>query len=415
VLAFALSLSACQGALDHTGDAQRALAPAHSSALALSADGSRLYVVHPDADAVSVLELESRHILHERQLGAAPPAPDAAGHYAPSVQPRAAALSGKGDLLYVTGQRSGRIYALDAQSLEVRVEAPACSEPIGVLLSADDANVYVACSQDDMILELSARDLQRVTAVPSARKPWALAWAADRSTLLATHLLGPGVSSFKTQPLAAQALKPLRDGVFEPDAGMLDVPIAMDNSKHPHGVVRGIYDVAARPGSSELWVAHVMLGTDTAQPALDFERTVFPALSVLDGSGKDLARLSVQAAPGDDGAFGDVVSGPHALTFSDDGALAFVVDTNSEDLLVVDAEQRLETQLIRPLPGHMPEAVVYADGKLYVQERNTQTIATFRVQRSAAGLPGAQAAQRLLAADEGHEEREGEYLRGDLG
>ena len=41
-------------------------------------------------------------------------------------------------------------------------------------------------------------------------------------------------------------------------------------------------------------------------------------------SGVQVARLSVQATAGDGQAFGDVVSGPHALTFSDDGKLAFV-------------------------------------------------------------------------------------------
>ena len=40
-----------------------------------------------------------------------------------------------------------------------------------------------------------------------------------------------------------------------------------------------------RPGTSELWVAHLMLGTDTPQPTLDFQSTVFPALSVFDGGG----------------------------------------------------------------------------------------------------------------------------------
>jgi hypothetical protein len=125
-----------------------------------------------------------------------------------------------------------------------------------------------------------------------------------------------------------------------------------------------------------------MLGTDTAQPELDFKRTAFAAVSILDGSGTQLARLSVQANPGDDGAFGDIVSGPHALAFSDDGKLAFVVDTNSEDVLVIDAEQRIETQLLRPLPGHMPESVVFAAGKIYIQERNTEDIAAFRVERA---------------------------------
>jgi hypothetical protein len=44
-----------------------------------------------------------------------------------------------------------------------------------------------------------------------------------------------------------------------------------------NGEVRGLYDVALRPGSDELWTVHLLLATATPQPALDFETTVFPA------------------------------------------------------------------------------------------------------------------------------------------
>ena len=72
------------------------------------------------------------------------------------------------------------------------------------------------------------------------------------------------------------------------------------------------------------------------------------------------------------GAFGDVVSGPHALGFSPDGSLAFVADADSEDVLVVDAVHRVELALVRPLPGHQPEGIAVShDGHVYVDERNS--------------------------------------------
>lgn len=353
----------------------------HSSALVVSPDGARLYVTHPDADSVSLLDAGDGRVLRQQLLAADMPAPDAMGQYTPAVAPRALALSKAGDRLYVTGQRSGHVYVLDATTLAVQRDAFVCAEPIGVLLSADDASVFVACSQDDQVLQLSALDLGLSAKVDCDRKPWALAWAGQ--TLLATHLLGPGLSGFSTSPLALAATRVLADGVYAPDAGALDVPIAEDHSTHPHGLVRGIYAVSARPDSEELWVAHLMLGTDTAQPVLDFQRTVFPALSILDFQGTQQARLSVQTQPSDDAAIGDVVSGPHALTFSDDGKLAFVVDANSEDLLVIDTDQRVELQLVRPLPGHLPEAVAFSHGKVYVQERNSEDVAVFRVEQRA--------------------------------
>ena len=348
----------------------------HTSPIAIDPTGTLLFVVHPDADSVSVVDLASRKIVHELLLAAAAPSVDELGRYAPAVGPRALALDSAGRTLYVTGQWSGRVYAIDVASGTISRTTPAavCSEPIGVLVSADDAKVFVACAQDDEVVELAASDLSLVAAVPCPRKPWALAWAPDGTTLYATHLLGPGVSAFATTPLALTTTFPLADGP------------ASNDQNEPHGPVRGIYDAAVRPGTSELWVAHLMLGIDTPQPALDFQSTVFPALSILGPTGNQLARLSVRANPGDGQAFGDVVSGPHAITFSADGGLAFVADTDSEDVLIVDTAARVETQIIRPLPGHMPEGIVWAGGEIYVQERNSEDVAAFKVGKGASGI-----------------------------
>jgi cytochrome c peroxidase/DNA-binding beta-propeller fold protein YncE len=365
----------------------------HSSPIAIDPAGKQLFVVHPDADSVSVLDLTSRTIVHELLLAAAPPALDDLGRYAPAVGPRALALDSTGQTLYVTGQWSGLVYAIDVASGTLARATPAavCSEPIGVLVSADDTKVFVACAQDDEVVELGAGDLSLVAAVPCPRKPWALAWAGpgNDTTLYATHLLGPGVSAFATTPLSLTTTFPLADG---PDG---------DDPTEPHGPVRGIYDAAIRPGTSELWVAHIMLGIDTPQPALDFQSTVFPALSILDPTGDQLARLSVQANPGDGEAFGDVVSGPRAITFSSDGGLAFVADTDSEDVLIVDTTARVETQIIRPLPGHLPEGIVWAGGEIYVQERNSEDVAAFIVGKGASGITATAdgAAFATLAAD----------------
>jgi YVTN family beta-propeller protein len=354
----------------------RAVQP-HSSVIAADPIARRLYVLHPDADSVTVIDRATRQIVHEVLLASALPARDASGRYAPAVGPRALALDSTGQTLYVTGQWSGSIYAIDTASGTVARSAAVCSEPIGVLVSADDASAFVACAQDDEVVELRTSDLAVVSSVPCLRKPWTLAWAGDGRTLLATHLLGPGVSSFATGPLAAGPTSTLADG---PPG---------DDATEPHGVVRGLYDALVRPGTSELWIAHLMLGIDTPQPTLDFQRTVFPALSILSlsgGSGTQVDRLSVHVMPGDGGAFGDVVSGPRALAFSDDGGLAFVADTDSEDLLVVDATARVEAQIVRPLPGHLPEGVLWVGGELYVYERNSEEIAAFTVTRTAAGV-----------------------------
>lgn len=85
-----------------------------------------------------------------------------------------------------------------------------------------------------------------------------------------------------------------------------------------------------------------MLGTETPQPALDFETTVFPALTVVrsDGTARRTLSVDVQDIARTDGSFGDVVSGPHAVAFTADGGFA-----------LVDAKTEVEAALLRPLPG----------------------------------------------------------------
>jgi YVTN family beta-propeller protein len=347
----------------------------HSSPIATSPDGTRLFVVHPDADSVSILDAATRAIVREVLLAVKAPAL-VANRFDPAVSPRALALDSHGATAFVTGERSGHLYAIDAASGAVKGSVAVCSEPIGVVVSRDDAHVFVACSQDDEIVEVAAAGLTVEGSVACPRKPWSLAWGADGATLYATHLLGPGVSVFATQPLALTTTWNVVDG---PPSGDGD-------PDEPHGEVRGLYDAMIRPGTSELWVAHLMLGTDTPQPTLDFQSTVFPALSVFDGAGAQLARLSITANPGDGGALGDIVSGPRAIAFSDDGRYAFVADADSEDVLVIDAVKRVEATIVRPLPGHLPEGLVWSNGELYVQERNSEDVAAFHVDSADGGL-----------------------------
>ena len=352
-------------------------AQSHSSPLVMSPDGASLYVVHPDADSVTKIDVASRAIAGELLIAGAYPSV-VANRYDPAVAPRALALDATGTVLYVTGQRSGKLYAVDAATMTAKATVAVCSEPVGVLVGAGDADVYVACAQDDEVVDVDVASFSVKATAVTPRKPWALAWGADGKTLLTTHLLGPGVSALATNPLR------LKTTWSVPDRGPEVDPT------EPHGVVRGIYDAVPRPGTSEVWVPHLMLGTDTPQPTLVFNSTVFPALSILDQtSGAQLARLSVQAdgagTGGDDGAFGDIVSGPRAVAFSGDGKYAFVADTDSEDLLVVDATSRIEAQIVRPLPGHLPEGVVWFNGEVYVQERNTEDVVAFKVTESDGG------------------------------
>jgi YVTN family beta-propeller protein len=350
----------------------------HSSSMALSADDRTLYVANADADSISVLDVESRKLVREIPLGAAPPGVDPATDiYTPAVMPRALALSGDGKTLFATGERAGRLFAIDVATLTVRASVEVGSEPVGVLASPDGASVFVAVSQEAAVVRVDAASMTVAASATVPFSPWGLAWSPDRRSVIATHLLGPGLSIVDPRSMSATT------------APVPDVA-PRGERRLANGEVRALYDVVPRPGVDELWVVHLLLATQTAQPDLDFESTAFPALSVLGGDGGWKATLSTDApdVAGVDGAFADVVSGPHALAFTHDGAFALVVDTNSADVLVVDAARRVETSLLRPLPGLMPEGIVLSsdDRFAYVDQRNTGDVAILRIARDA-GAP----------------------------
>ena len=364
-------LAACGDNLAPNDATPATVRPEHSSSIVATAEA--IYVVNPDADSVSILDPSERALLGEVLLGGAHPTAAADGSYTPAVLPRALALSPDGTTLYVTGMRSGLLYAIDLATREVRSVAVG-SEPVGIAVAPDGATVFVACAQDDKVVAVGAVDLAVRGSVAVASEPWALGWSPTDGSLLVTHLLTPGVTAIDPAALTVRGMTTIPDMAPRGDKRLA------------HGQVRGLYDIAARPGTEELWVAHVMLGTDTAQPDLDFESTVFPSVSVLRAGGAFHVTLSVDVLDlaGIDGSFGDIVSGPHAIAFTSDGALALVVDTNSEDLLAIDADHEVETALLRPLPGHMPEGIALSpdESVAYIDERNSGDVAVVHIDRT---------------------------------
>lgn len=394
-LGLAVLLAAC-------GPSSPKVAP-HSSTIAVSADGKRLVVVNPDSDSLSVLDLEKKSLSKEITLGSGPVL-DADGNFTPQVMPRSVALSSDGNTAWVAGERSGQVLKVDLGKGAVSTSATVGSEPIDVLLTPGGDALFVSVSQDDQVLKLNPSSLKVEARLTVDPQPWALALSDDEKTLLVTHFLGSQLSALDAQKLT------LKEKWLAPDAP------SRGDKRLAHGQARGLYDVAARPGGKELWVADTWLATDTAQPDLDFESTAFPALHVFDAQGhlQQVLSTDAQDVPGVDGAFFDVVSMPRALVFTSDGRWALMADAASEDLMLVDAERKTEAQLLRPLPGHLPEGLALSpDGtRVYVDERNSGDVAVVKLDATDAGvtLSVDSSIARLKSDPMPKEVREGQHI-----
>ncbi len=354
--------------------------PRQAQSLALSADGTRLAVVNPDGDSLSILDPNARQLLREIALGPRPfLQPN--GRYEPTLGPRGVDLSPSGRLAYVACQWSRQVLVVDTDSGETRRSLTVGAEPVAILLHPDGRSLYVSVYQRREIVRLAldeeglpAENLDDGTVLrqPTSDRPWGLALDGSAQKLYVTRfLLSPGIDIFDAATLAPQGASSFADA-----PGRGDRLLA-------HGTARGLYSAAVRPNSDgEVWVPHLLLATDIAQPELDFESSVFPAISLRGPDGSARAQLTVDSRlPGIDGQFADIVSGPRALSFTPDGSLALLVNLSSEDVLAIDTSRRVEVGLLRPLPGDLPEGIVVSpDGThAYVDERASADIAVLAI------------------------------------
>ncbi|MBL9004561.1 MAG: hypothetical protein JNJ46_09955 [Myxococcales bacterium] len=371
---------------------QTSYRPRQSQSLALSADGALLAVVNPDLDSLSIVDTRLGRLRREIALGPRPqPKPD--GRYEPALGPRSVDLSDDGRLAYVACQWSGQLLTVDVEAGLVRSALRIGAEPVSLLRHGDGSALFVSVYQSGEVVRLpllqdGSPTLSGAIRTKTRDRPWGLALDETGRTLFVSRfLLDPGIDRLDSTSLAPLGHSEIAQ---VPQKGSRLVR---------NGEARGLYSIAVRPSPpaasmatvrQELWAAHLLLNVTTAQPDLDFESTVFPAVTVQGLDGTPHALLSTDSRlPGLDGEFADIVSGPRALAFTPDGRLALVVSMSSEDVLVLDAERKVQVGLVRPLPGDLPEGIVISpDGTVaYVDERASADIAVLRI--AAPGEPGA--------------------------
>ena len=338
-----------------------------SSTIALTSDDRTLWVVNTDADSVTAIDPSTRATLAEVALGDTPTV-DANGRYEPPVKPRALAILPDDSKVYVAAQTANKVFVLDAKSRSVVTSISVGAAPVGIVAAPDGAFVYAISHEAAQVTKIDTKKDAVVATLGIGEHPWGASISADGKLLYVSHLLlGAGITTIDLKSFTTVQQLALAEQPQDP------------TNTVPQGVVRGVYSVVPHPTSGVLWAPHLLLAIHTPEPILDFQSTVFPAISTVDPTGAtEGPRLNFSPIddPDGTGAFNDVVSGPRALAFSPDGRLALMADGQSEDVLVFDANQEVEVGLIRPLPAAFLEgiAVDHAGLHAYVHGRNTENV-----------------------------------------
>ncbi len=353
--------------------------PQVSSSISLGPLGE-LWVVNPEADSVSVIDTKLRTLVAEIAL-AASPAVDAAGRFDPSARPRALAHDRSARKVYVAAESANSVYVIDGVTRSVVKSIPVGAAPTAVVVHPALHRAYVVCHQAGTVVVIDTHTDEVMSRMVVGEHPWGASISGGEGRFLhvTQFLLDPGVTIID-----------LIDGgqTFAPVA---DEPLKPAGKKVPNGEARGLYSAVPRPKTGELWVPHLLLSTKTAQPALDFESTAFPTISILERDGRARRRLLFQPLdpPGQKGSFIDSVSGPRAITFTPDGTLALLALSASEDIMVFDGETGSEVSLVRPVPSTFLEGIAIDDSGsyAYVDGRNSHDVTVLRIDRARPAAP----------------------------
>ncbi len=358
--------------------------PQVSRSIQLSADGTSLWVVNTESDSISEIDVASRTLVAEILLAPEAPSVGDAGRYDPAVRPRAIALVDSLHKAYVAGQSANQVFVVDTQTHKVLSAIPVGAEPVAVVAMADGESVYAVSHEGATVAWIDTATDQVTQTLPVGEHPWGASLRADGSSLyVAQFLLDAGVSVIDTASFTISGVTALPDQPPDPSG----------NSKIPNGEVRGVYAVVPRPNNGELWTAHLLLATATPEPALVFDNSAFASFTLLVAGGLALETRLIFQPPGvSSGAFTDVVSGPRDIAFTPDGALALVVNGQSEDVMIFDAQQKVELVpgLVRPTPSALIEGIVVdATGThAYLQGRNTHNVTVLDISEGQASTGG---------------------------
>jgi YVTN family beta-propeller protein len=109
--------------------------------LAISNDGTRIYVANEDAAMASVVDVATGNILHKVEVGGEPEGVD---------------LHPSGNVVYVTSEEDNEVFAIDANKATVISRFKTCARPRSTGFLPDGSKAYISCETANAVQVVDA-------------------------------------------------------------------------------------------------------------------------------------------------------------------------------------------------------------------------------------------------------------------
>ena len=316
----------------------RAARSTRSSALALSDDGSELWVVNPDHGSVSVLSTATNTRLDEIPVAADP--------WSVAVHP----TNGE---VWVASQLADQVFIVDGATRTVVDSIATGFETFGIAFDPSGMKALVSASGADQLSLIDVPTRTVLSTHPTYRRPRGIAWRGDGREAWVSHLLMPEFNGRLTTYHA------VADSVSEMNIGQV---FGTDRAGYPSAVQNPA--LAPAPLDSILWLPATLLNTSAGAiagnpltPTNTFHAAIRP---VNVAAGSDLAGntyfLSEGGSPNAGFGGGTPVGGPIAVDFK--SGRAYIANLHSENVTVVDDDVLTPAEIAVVAVGKAPIGIV---------------------------------------------------------
>ncbi|MCP1123120.1 beta-propeller fold lactonase family protein [Bacillus sp. 3103sda1] len=317
-----------------SGKEEKRSTAVHSDNIVTSADGKWIYTANIDINTVTVMDAKSRKVVSEIAVG---------------KEPRQLTISPDGTKLYVSCMYDNKVDVVSLDKKKVIDRIPTEIEPFGVVTNPNGTKLYVSNFRSGNVSVIDLEKKKTVQKIEIGDRPRTLAMTKDGKKLYVPHYLEGKISVVDT---GSNKVKKVITLASSPDK---------EDRKKSQGIPNTLEQFVIAPDGKTAWVPHMLTNVDTP---IQFEETVFPAVSIIDlekdeeiiDQRKQLFEaMNVKNTKNET----MIVSNPYDVAFNEKGTKAFVVMSGSEDLMVFDLTRGGNaTQIVRRIPGSNPRGIM---------------------------------------------------------